>query len=827
MDPSANSAPTLVSRFAEAVLKYGDRTAILTLERAWTYAELDAWSDSIAQRVNAQIGPGPAQVALLFDQGAAGVAATMAVLKAGKCYVALEPSHPPKRSGDLFAFAEASLLIAQSGLEADASVIAGVGGLTLSLDPSDLVVDHALPSIVNENDAAYIFFTSGSTGTPKGVVDSHRNVLHNIHRYTTALNIQVGDRLTMIQSPTFSGTVSSLFCALLNGATLLPYDFRNQGFAALADWLKRSEATIYHSVPSILRGVVESGGRQPSVRVVRLEGDGATRKDFELFCGAFNEECVLAHGLGATETGLSCHYQVRAGAVFTGDRLPIGTALPDMEVLVVDDAGHTVPQGTIGEIEVRSEFLATGYWRDPALAQQRFKPAGGGLRAYRSGDLGFVNETGSLVHMGRKDLEHKISGQWVNTTQVEDALRALGEFKHVLVITRQDGDNEARLVAYVVPSDDKPGSPSRWRVQLLAELPDHMVPRHFVMLDHLPITEHGKVDRRALPPPGAGPVEQRMEVPTSDQERDMALIWQQVLGVARVSPKDDFFDLGGMSIDGLRILAQINKRWNIDVKLADLYRAPTVRALVVEMAARAAKPELKHLVAMRATGVAIPVVCVFGDDANHRLPKLLPQQHPFFAIFHQGVDGSSIEHTSIAAMAERYVRELEQTIPSGPVVLIGYSFGGYVALEVAQRLAAKGRSVPLLVLLDTNGPEHKPAASILKWRLLRLRDAYHRWKCTRCLRQGKPIPVELRTFHIMDTYSKARRHYAPKPWRDPVLLIRSQAEEGRPSGWGNICPQLRTVVVPGDHLSIVRSGRVEAVAQHIAEALRGLEMTKG
>lgn len=809
---------SLIRAFQEQVAQRPAHIAVRTPDRSWTYVELDRWSNAVANAVLRALGSGPGQVALLLDQGAPNVAVTLGILKAGKGYVPLDATHGSDRSADLVEFSEATLLVtdAEHATTAERIMLDRAKVLVIDALGEEDAIEHP---IIAANDPAYIFFTSGSTGKPKGVVDSHRNVLHNIYRYSSALHITPEDRLTMIQSPTFSGTVSSLFCALLNGSTLLPFDVRKHGFAALGQWLIDARATIYHSVPSIYRGVLEAVPSQPHIRMVRLEGDGAVRQDLELFGRCFTSTAILAHGLGATETGLSCQYRMQADALFDGDRLPIGTPLPDMDVRIMGADGRPVPQGEIGEIEVCSEFLATGYWRAPEMTLERFVPTGHGRqRAYRSGDLGRIDDQGRFIHLGRKDLEHKISGQWVNIGEVENALRAIGAFNHVLAITRQDGTEDPRLVAYVVLKNGESEAPMRWRSALMDALPDHMVPRHFIVLGKLPVTEHGKVDRRALPAPNV-PLSNDTADPTDPQEREMAHIWEQVLLVKHVSPTDDFFDLGGMSINALRILAIVSKRWNVELQLAQLYKAPTVRLLLAEIAKHGGAPRWSNLVEIRTEGQAIPIVCVHGDEGNHHLAKLLPQEHPFYALYHQGEDGGALRFTTIPAIADHYLSELEQVVPTGPVVLMGYSMGGNVALELAHRMRAKGRDVPLLVLIDTFGPDRPRPAWTLKGTLLRVRDAYDRWRCRNYVKRGVPVPVGLRTFHIMDTYSRAFRRYRSPGWDGRVLLVRSEFETHDISGWDGHCANMNTVIVPGDHLTIVKPGRIGLVAEQIRREL--------
>lgn len=568
---------SLIDRFREQVALHASRIAVTAPGLEWTYAELDARSNAIASAIVQRLGEASAPVALLMDQGAPLVAATLGILKARKFYVPLEPGYPLERCRETLAFAEARLVVTMGAYDAMAGHLEGPGVEVLDIDRSQVGVDDRDPGLrVDPLDPAYLFFTSGSTGRPKGVVDVDRNVLHNIMRYTNALEVTAEDRLTLIQSASFSGTVSSLFTALLNGATLLPFDFRNEGFLRLAEWVQDRQATIYHSVPSIFRGMVEAGRRFPSVRVVRIEGDGATRVDVELFRSAFDVSCVLAHGLGATETGLSCQYRMTRDVQLPGDGVPIGFPLPDMHVSVVDEGGEPVRPGVVGEIEVRSAFLATGYWKDPELTSGRFtsRAGDGDQRRYRTGDLGRVDVDGRLHHLGRKDLEHKINGQWVSTGEVEHALKQLGHFSDVLAITRKDEGGDPRLVAYVVLRQGGKNDPAGWRRSLAETLEGHLIPSAFVTLGAFPLSAHGKVDRAALPPPGRSNAPRG--VPRTDAEKNMVALWEDVLNVQPIGTRDDFFQLGGDSLRAALLVARVERSIGRVLPASALLTAPTV-----------------------------------------------------------------------------------------------------------------------------------------------------------------------------------------------------------------------------------------------------------
>ncbi|MFQ5426173.1 MAG: AMP-binding protein [Gaiellales bacterium] len=236
----------------------------------------------------------------------------------------------------------------------------------------------------------------------QGVMDTHRNVLHNVMRYTNALRISCRARLTLLQAPAFSGAVSSIYGALLNGSAVLPYDVGERGVGAIRAWLAETGTTIYHSVPSVFRRAFAESAEVGSLRIVRLEGDRATPRDLELFRARFNSSCVLSNGLGATECGLVARFEFGVRDESPGAVVPIGRPLDDIEVLIVDGDGRQVAAGDAGEMLVRSRYLSPGYWRRPDLTAAAFSsdPTEPGVRLYRTGDLGRQRADGCLEHPG-------------------------------------------------------------------------------------------------------------------------------------------------------------------------------------------------------------------------------------------------------------------------------------------------------------------------------------------------------------------------------------------------------------------------------------------
>jgi amino acid adenylation domain-containing protein len=397
---------SIADRFREQVSLFAMERAVKAGAVAWTYADLDRDSNRIANRLLTEFGDGLEPVAIVAHQGANAVAAILGAVKAGKIYVPLDFSEPDSAISAKLENASVQGILADAAHADRAADFATPQCPVVGVDASMATGDASDPAIPrNPDDPVYIFYTSGSTGTPKGVFDSHRNVLHNILRYTNTLKIGADDRLSLIQSPSFSGTVSTLFAAVLNGASVYPIDVRTVGVAALARRVRDDRMTMFHSVPSIFERLVATGEGFPSLRVIRLEGDQAFSRHVALFQDNFAPPCVLVNGLGATETGLTRQFFIETDRPTQSGAVPIGFAAPDMETLLLGPNGAAVPAGEVGEIAVRSRYLACGYWRRPDLTAQAFAPCPDDpeLRIYRGGDLGRMDAHGCLTHLGRTD----------------------------------------------------------------------------------------------------------------------------------------------------------------------------------------------------------------------------------------------------------------------------------------------------------------------------------------------------------------------------------------------------------------------------------------
>ena len=592
---------SIPARFARQVRRSPDRVAVAVPGRRVTYAELDRAANRVAHAVLAHRGPGEESIALLIDQGPAAVIAVLGVLKAGKRYVPLDPLLPVPRLAHLVADAEARLIVTGARRRSLVSAFAGDGVRILDVDELSSGVSMADPGVTIGPDApAYIIFTSGSTGQPKGVTASHRAVLHDVLRQTNALHICAEDGLTLLRPYSVVGGVRALMSGLLNGASVHPYDIRAQGLASMAQWLRAERITLYESVATVFRHfarTLDGGDQFPDLRVVRLGGEPASPRDVELFRRRFGRHTLFVNGLGTTETGTAHLYFVDHDMPLDGNVLPVGYPTADTETDLLDENGNPVDVGTVGELVIRSRYLALGYWRRADLTAAAFlpDPAGAGARRYRTGDVGRRREDGSLEHLGRKDSQVQIRGYRVELAEVERALLDAGGVREAVVLPQESRHGDAMLVAYVVPAAGGVPMRASLRQSVSGTLPGYMVPARFVALPAIPLTAAGKVDRQALLALGRADADAATPValPRTPVERAVAQIWAEVLGLRAVGIHDHFLDLGGDSLLATRVISRATAEFRVSVPVDELLAAATVAEmalLIVEHRAGAVDP---------------------------------------------------------------------------------------------------------------------------------------------------------------------------------------------------------------------------------------------
>ena len=578
---------SIANRFEQQARRYPQRLAVITKGQRLTYDELNGIANNVAHAVLARCDKGHEPVALLFKQGATLITALLGVLKAGKPFASVDLSLPNTRAMQILDALQSRLILTDGEHVDLAGKLAGDRSQILNLDELGGILSKENPGLsVSPNDIAYIHYTSGSTAAPKGVVWNQRNELFGIRVKTNELHVSAEDRVSLVRSNNV-GATRDMFLALLNGAALLPFDLQEEGLAHLGDWLLEEDITIFTCVATIFRHAVQNAKRKenfPKIRLIHIGGEPLFRSDVELYRKHFSDQCIFVSRFSISETQAVSYYFVDKQTEITGERVPAGYALEGNEILLLDDDGKDIGVNKIGEIAVKSPYLAIGYWRQPELTRKKFlpDPKGGAARIYLTGDVGYMLPDGCLVHTGRKDFQRKFRGHRIEVSEIEMALHDIPDIAQAAVVHSDDARNGERLVAYVVPQPSKTLKVDQLRAALRETLPRHMLPSDFVVLDSVPLTASGKIDRRALPPATKlrHTISGAFTAATTALEKVLANLWSEIIGIDEVGIHDDFFELGGDSIAAAQIVSEVNHIFPLKQPLKILFLTPTVAQLV-------------------------------------------------------------------------------------------------------------------------------------------------------------------------------------------------------------------------------------------------------
>ncbi|BBZ13665.1 non-ribosomal peptide synthetase [Mycobacterium branderi] len=671
--------------FAAQVSRRPDAVAVKCGERSWTYRELDEASNRLAHLLSSH-GAGPGEsVALLFSRSAEAIIAILAVLKTGAAYLPIDPAHPAARIA--FMVADAAPVVAIATTE----LASRLNGCNLPVIEVDSPAPQGYPCTAlpapAPDDIAYIIYTSGTTGKPKGVAVSHHNATQLLRSWSA--DLQREGVWSQWHSYAFDVSVSEIFGALLAGGRLVvvpesvaasPDDFH--------DLLVTERVSVLSQTPSAV-GVLSPIGLDSTALVVAGEACPTEVMD------RWAPGRVMVNAYGPTEA--TVYAAVSAPLTPGTGTVPIGSPVPGAALFVLDGGLRPVPAGVIGELYVAGSGVGCGYWRRAALTASRFVacPFGGtGERMYRTGDLVSWGADGQLRYLGRIDEQVKIRGYRIELGEVRAALAACDGVDQAVVIAREDRSGDKRLIGYVTGAAD----PAQVRRSLAERLPAYMVPAAVVGLDALPLTLNGKLDIRALPAPDYCASQYR--APVTPTEEVLAGLYAEILGLEHVGVDDSFFDLGGDSLSAMRLIAAINARLDANLAVRSLFHAPSVSSLSQQLDNHSSEMEVVPVEVLK-EGTGVPLFCIHPGGGIGWAYQVLGNylDCPIIGI-QQTLQPEEAEPRSIREMAKNYADRILAVHPSGPHTLLGWSFGGVVAHEVAIELKRRGCAVARLILLD-------------------------------------------------------------------------------------------------------------------------------
>ncbi|WP_147446687.1 non-ribosomal peptide synthetase, partial [Corallococcus sp. CA047B] len=827
-----------------------------------TYAALDARANLLAHRLRAR-GVGPeALVGVFLERSLDMVVGLYGILKAGGAYLPLEPGLPAERLRQMVEDARPRVTLTSRALAerlpegAGTALVLDDDAWTSGLEPS--AATRPPPGGAELDHPAYCIFTSGSTGRPKGALVTHRGIHNRIAWMQAAYGMGPDDRVLQKTPFGFDVSVWEFFWPLAVGARLVvARPGGHQDPAYLVRTLASARITTVHFVPSMLQFFLEAPGLEALDGLTRVFCSG------EALPGVLQRRCIerlpratLYNLYGPTEASVDVsHWTCRPGDA--RPTVPIGFPVFNTRLHVLDADLNLLPTGALGELFIGGVQLGRGYLNRPALTAERFIPdpcaTEPGARLYRTGDLARRLEDGSLEYVGRVDRQVKVRGFRIELGEIEAVLLGLPDVAEAAVEVRAAPGGEALLAAYVAPLGGR--APADWgetlRAGLARVLPGYMVPGRFAVMERLPLTPSGKVDRRALPAlsaAAAGPDGARL-APRNAREAVLVDLFEHVLGVTGVGATSDFFQLGGHSMLVLRLLARMESAFGVRLPLATLFQTSTVEGLA--RAVETAGGEQGVLVPLGGEGDGPPLFLVHPVGGNVLCYRALGERltgRRLYAFQSQGVTGARPDLT-VEAMATRYVRELRRVRPSGPYHLFGWSMGGVIAFEMARQLEAAGESVGELCLLDSTlegfeqplGPGDDaallgafavdlglPEASVAS-----LAHGGSLLELLRAARDGGVLPEDApletleRLYAVFRANLEALHAYRPGDYAGSLTLL-AGAEGGirdassQDWGWARVVRGgVRTLRVPGNHYELLQPSHVQAVGNALRALLEG------
>jgi amino acid adenylation domain-containing protein len=851
--------------FEEQVARDPDAVAVVCRGRQLTYRELNHRANQVGRYIRKRgVGPG-SLVGVCLERSLEMVIALLGVWKAGGAYIPLDPAYPRDRLSFMVADTGMKVLLTDNKCR---SLFPSVWDNAVRLDSDWPLIAQEdagnLPATAVPSNLAYVMYTSGSTGQPKGAMIQHRGLVNYLCWAIKTYAVEGKGSVPVHSSIAFDSTVASLYPPLLTGGQieLLPEDVGAQNLlAALRQVKNRSKVVITPAHLELLNQQLSPEEMAGMTKVLVIAGEAlpAERlskwRDFAPATRLFNE-------YGPTEATVGCcAYEVQAGDPRNGP-VPIGRPIANAQLHVLDTELNPVPPGVMGELYIGGAGVGHGYLNKPVLTSERFlgDPFSGrsGARLYKTGDLARHRKDGVLEFLGRADHQVKVRGFRIELGEIEITLAGHPGVQSCTVLAREDTPGNKQLVAYLVARESESVDAERLKKFLKQLLPDYMVPAYFVFLDSFPLTQNGKIDRKALPAPSYKdtPAAKEFHAPRTETEKKLAAIWMGLLKVESIGIHDNFFDLGGDSLLAIRVTLQIREVFGAVLSMHTFFPSATIAGLAKALEAHEQSSDrLTYAVAVQHKGNEAPFFWIGPRARGRSLSDQLGSNQPFFGLgFEPHVVDQLKAPYRMEVIANDLVLALREKQPQGPYSLGGYCVSAVVAYEVARQLTMQGQDVDLLVLFEPLNPfQSAKVRFVTGLRRVTFRVGFrfaelsrlgvgefpeymrNRWKGLKSLftdmvwrlsARSKFVKPQFRSPDLDKILFFAASAYEPEPLACPTVIFRCKdwpmLSAGDPYfGWRELLTgRSETHEIPGDHAGIFHEPNVKILADKLRVCLR-------
>ena len=778
--------------------RHRDRVAVVDEQVVLDYSDVAQLSGRFSAGLRS-LGYSPGdRIGLMLDRSSEALIAIVGCLRAGVAFVPLDPGFPPERNAHVVADAGLACIVTASSLPDSVARAAGsVRWMSVPEVASHPArgIDHVDPE---GRTPAYVLYTSGSTGRPKGVVITQRALLNLLVGMSQRPGIAPDATLLAVTTWGFDIALLEILLPLVNGARVVIAS-REQVLDGqqLSRLIDAFQVDVLQATPATWIQLLESGWKGSKTLRAFVGGEALAA---DLARRLSERTAEIWNMYGPTETTIWSTCRRIEGVA--GAAAPLGSPIINTGIRILTPDGRAVGVSTPGEIVISGEGVAQGYLGMPDLTADRFRIDGSrrGSVYYRTGDIGRWTAEGELEFRGRVDRQIKLRGFRIEPGEIESVATAVSGVERAVLVMEGAGSAGARLVLHVQSTSDRDGLLTILRGEMGLRLADYMVPKVIHMHERLPLLPNGKLDMKALPAGPAMPRDDATAAPRDDLERQLARIWEELLGMRSIGRDADFFECGGHSLLAMRLVARIREDLGRQCTLQQIFQGATLAQLSERLRGSEAR-RAGRVVTLRAEGEGTPLFCICGVLIYRQLTQCLPEGFPVRAVY-VPLDR---EHSDVVGLARQYVREIRESQPAGPYNLLGFSFGGMLAFEIARQLEAVGERVKNCVLLDSDAPGRSPIGGMQEI-----------WRGLRAALTGD----ESARASVPD-YVRAMRIYRATPVSCPVLLVRATKaqEQVAEQAWSGLAGSYASVSVEAGHLEMLQDDAAAAVAGLVGNRL--------